>query len=406
MNLSIPGSWVALRSRVRRMLPVVVGLVGAAIAQPVAAESLPLFPPVTVADATPSRGQIIVGVRRDARPFSYRTAARHNEEVFPDFGGYMIEICRRVLSDMTRGVGPFRDFTVVTREVGVAGRFDALENENVDMLCGPDSITPNRLEKYNVSHPMFLSGLTWVTVENDEFPQGAYCKAVLGLLARTTAETVGLQVLADRNELFRFDQALEQYLALARGGGNTRTDTSLLSEVAGLISGYPRGQSPADQPHRTWVEPIDSSTIVTKECPGGFKSGPVVQFSSHDDGLEALCNGEIFYYLGDRDILRSKEVGFASCGLDVKTKTMTKEAYGAYFRKTRWDQGGGASRHGRFPDSALQAQFNNVLLRLMQESSNILDYQFRREFSPELPTEELQNFFDSFKFASHHIREN
>lgn len=381
-------------------------LVVASVCHSASADLLPLFPPVPEAGMSTSRGQIIVGVRSDARPFSYRTGARHEERLFPDYGGYMIEICRRVLSDMTSSAGPFRDHTVVTRKVDAANRFTMLDSGGVDMLCGPDSITPNRLTSYNVSHPVFLSGLTWVTVRGESFPQHRYCGPILGLLARTTAETVGLQVLADRNELFRFDQALEQYLNKVSKGGNLSRRTSMLSDMDAFTARFLGVPRRAARSEKTWVEPIDSGTIETDECPGGFDSGPIVHFSSHDAGLEALCDGEIFYYLGDRDILKSRVAGMPTCDLDVKPKTMTKEAYGVFFRRTPRNLFDEATtvRH-RFPDSALQAEFNNVLLRLMQESANILDYEFRREFAPDTATADLQRFFDSFKFASHHIRE-
>jgi len=376
------------------------------LSQTAQAEPQPLSLSAIADDNPRPRGQIIVGVRPDARPFSYRTASRLDESTLPDFGGYMIEICRRVLADMTTGSGPFHNFIVVAREVDVANRFHALETESVDMLCGPDSITPNRLAAYNVSHPVFLSGLTWVTIEDEDFPRRAHCDAIIGLLARTTAETIGLQVLADNNELFRFDEALEQYLAKVRRGGNTRHDRSLLSNLQKFLSKNLNAPSQARTSGLQWVEPVRPGTIKTEECPNGFNSGPVVQFSSHSAGLKALCSGDIFYYLGDRDILRSKVAGMPSCLFDVKPETMTREAYGAYFRKTQVDLQAESNSLRGYPDSALQAEFNNVLLRLMQESANILDYEFKREFAPEHPTDDLQNFFDSFKFASHHIREN
>jgi len=387
-----------------------ISLLGSALlGQSVTAELQPLFPPDMEMNAgteiQQSKGQIIVGVRPDARPFSYRTGARHDERILPDFGGYMIEICRRVLSDMTTGNGPFRDYTVVTRPVNASNRFEMLMNERIDILCGPDSITPNRLGAYNVSHPVFLSGLTWVTVRNEDFPQRAHCQPILGLLARTTAETVGLQVLADRNELFRFDSALEQYLTIVSKDNVARKQVNMLSEMEAFTSHYFSKSRPADGSDKKWEEPVDSRQIVTEECPDGFESGPVVQFSSHDDGLEALCNRDIFYYLGDRDILKSRVAGMPNCNFDVKSKTMTREAYGVFFRKTRRDLSQAGKPGRSFPDSALQAEFNNVLLRLMQESANILDYEFRREFAPEAATADLQRFFDSFKFASHHIRE-
>ena len=170
---------------------------------------------------------IVVGVRADAKPFSYRGHTDAGEKVLAGYRGYMVEICRRVLREVVAS-GPFRGFAVEGRVVSANDRFEALggreandrrgridEDETVDLLCGPDSVTTSRLRAHAVSQPMFVSGLTYAYVDPTSglFPRGPYCGGVVGVLRGTTAMSVGLRRLADENVLLRFDEALESYLA-------------------------------------------------------------------------------------------------------------------------------------------------------------------------------------------------
>jgi len=391
-------------------------------------------------------GIIVVGVRSDASPFSYKTVSRSQEPVLKGYGGYMVEICRRVLTEL-RSNGPFRGFEIVPFDITAGNRFEHLAENDVDMLCGPDSITLNRLRGYYASQPMFLSGLTYVSVENDKIPVTRYCKGVIGLVKLTTAESTGLQIISRNRELGRFHEPLERYLAMmadpfvglessgqsgsesvSKDGSNSSEITQVAQPASTVFIGaqalhwlpansksrsvqpapIPVSQRGIDLPASADLQhPADRilpESVITSECKNGYQRGPVVFFDNHIKGLNALCSGEILFYMGDFDIIRKRLDGMSNCETVMRRETITKEAYGAYFRQYQGPSlsAGGNSIESNLIDSVLFSEFNNVLLQKMQAAENILDYEFYREFGNEEKTADLQRFFDGFKFASHY----
>ena len=252
-------------------------------------------------------GEVIrVGVRADAEPFSYKASKYDDEHLLEGYGGYMISICRRVLAQMTAS-GPFEGDTVKAVEIDASNRFASLGGIDedgapveraVDMLCGPDSITLVRLKPFNVSHPLFLSGITFMRVR--DLPRTAHCdRPVIGLLKDTTAEHEGLALLSRSGELSRFDKALDAFLAAAPGSPVTPDEREPLARALGRVIDELEGRAPepdageAGRPHRGQPE-----SIVTSECPNGYEDGPVKFLKTHDEGIEALCSGGVLYYLG------------------------------------------------------------------------------------------------------------
>ena len=383
----------------------------------------------TLAEVSPK--EFVVGVRSDASPFSYKTVARVQEDILSGYGGYMVEVCRRVLSQMISS-GPFSGFKIKPYDITAGNRFELLETGKVDMLCGPDSITLNRLKKNSASHPMFLSGLTYVSVANDAIPRTAHCDGVIGLVRRTTAESTGLGIIARNRELGRFHAPLEAYLAIMSNpegyevpnrdkeiAQSVLTDAVLdflpkdgandgqIKESMARKSAQPIEPGSNNGVSETVLHPADwivPETVTTGECRNGYTNGPVVFFDNHVSGLNALCSGEILFYMGDFDIIRERLNRMSNCETVMRRETITDEAYGAYFRKYKGEGSdeNRPSRKSSYLDSLLYAEFNNVLLQKMQVAESILDYEFIREFGDEKKTEDLQQFFDSFKFASHY----
>ncbi len=373
-------------SIMRRAVTAIVAFVLWSLHVATVASEIPYLPPRT----------ITVGVQSDARPFSYISAAQTDEELMPGYTGYMIEICRRVLSHMTSR-GPFSGYQVDYRRVTPGERLEALDSGRIDMLCGPDSITLGRLYKYNTSHPLFLSGISYATVANESFPRGRYCNSVLGLVGGTTAETEGLRKLDASNALQRYDAALERFLALYANREATGSPSVLLARIKELQDNISNGFTSLGNESRG-KDRIDPSLVRTANCPDGFKHGPVVFYDSHQQGIEDLCKGRILFYVSDVDILSGRVKG---CDVILQRETMTREAYGVFFRRSADGVHDAHDVTGvrNFPDSALYAEFNNVLLRKMQKTENILDYEFSHQFKGEKPTEDLQNFFDGYKFV-------
>lgn len=604
------------------------------------------------ADAARER-VIVVGVREDAKPFSYRGHTDASEQVLEGYRGYMVEICRRVLREVVAS-GPFEGFVVEGRVLRADRRFEALDTGEVDLLCGPDSITAARLRTHSVSQPMFVSGLTYAYVDptTDLFPRGPYCGNVVGVLRGTTAASVGLRRLADENVLLRFDEALEAYLALsperesdvedivatafatyetelresekdwrrrrrdavhaavdpvfreradrfveildangatgerdeawrarllgeiaaavasgsddadataarivaivdvfagfeaerartmaerqrrrqreldatvgdeppeiareiiaiferydveregdegdwrerrrreiddavaaraaanaedpvadgeadaARAGeaGRALEAADLVSRIVNIFATYDDERAVTETTRRTrrdaeiddvlGPEPpeaelldalgrtldvvavygrerarrertlrdarqrsIDTGigerrgrlarSIATEECPDGFDGLPVRSYTSHDDGLPALCEGEVLYYVGDYDIIARKVEASGDCPVIIERFTRTKEVYAAFFRaahrQASLDPDGDVSCPRCRRDVLLYAAFNHTLLRMMQPHIDILAFEFEREFGAQAKSADLEAFFDGFRVVS------
>lgn len=412
----------------------------------------------------PIRSKTIrVGLRHDTKPFSYPHENLSSVTILPQHKGFMVEVCRRVLEKMKESP-EYAHVKIKSVSVTAKSRFDDLLTGKVDILCGPDSITKYRLKHYNISHPMFLSGMTYGYLNpiSRRFPRTEYCGHILGVVNNTTAEQTGISRLSHDDLLMRFDHAIDLQLALdgerhrvvqekaefqrlkltkyfnesadfleTAGGQNilhairqrsveTATYINCFFETANLeryieskVIGY------SNDPGVNKAAQIEiRKKIVTNECPNGFTQGmPVRKFEDHNEGIEAFCDGEVLYYLGDYDILHAKVSEHAKCDVIFNRFTTNKEVYAAFFRsddvssdssvhctppKTTPDEANlpKSSYINKAQSATLYADFNRTLLQLMQSNTNILDSVYESEFDGDRMSTDLREFFDSFRVAS------
>lgn len=125
----------------RRILLVSL-LAGLLLADPAAAGVL---------DRVRETGRMTVGVRSDAVPFSHL-----DKEGEP--AGFSVELCRRVVGAVAEAVG--RPIEAELRFVSAADRFTRLARGEVDLLCGPDSVTLGRRTEVDFSIPTFVVAAT------------------------------------------------------------------------------------------------------------------------------------------------------------------------------------------------------------------------------------------------------
>jgi glutamate/aspartate transport system substrate-binding protein len=95
------------------------------------------------------RGQINVGYRESAVPFSYLDEQKR-------VAGYTIDLCNRVVDEVRKKVG--RDIKVNYVPVTTANRIIQISSGAVDMECGTTTITLARLEQVDFSMPFWLTG--------------------------------------------------------------------------------------------------------------------------------------------------------------------------------------------------------------------------------------------------------
>jgi polar amino acid transport system substrate-binding protein/glutamate/aspartate transport system substrate-binding protein len=142
-----------------------------------------------VLDRAKETGELRIGFRTDARPFSYRDeqgVAR----------GYSVDLCRAVAIEAAAAIGR-PDLRAVEVEVTAKDRLDAVQAGKVDLLCEATTVTLSRREQVDFSLPTFATGATLL------YPVGGATRfedlvgTRVGVLAGSTTEA-GLQKALER----------------------------------------------------------------------------------------------------------------------------------------------------------------------------------------------------------------
>jgi ABC-type amino acid transport substrate-binding protein len=135
----------------------VLALASPAFAQKAAAPPAPaMAKPVPVPNATPLErmrlaGRIKLGYRTDARPLSYR-----DESGKP--AGYSVELCQRIVEAAKGDLG-LAELSIEWVPVTAENRYQALQQGEVDLLCGAESVTLTRRHDVSFSIPIFPGGI-------------------------------------------------------------------------------------------------------------------------------------------------------------------------------------------------------------------------------------------------------
>jgi ABC-type amino acid transport substrate-binding protein len=96
-------------------------------------------------------GQIRIGYRADARPFSYQDEAGNA-------AGYSIALCEQVVAAM-RAELALPGLKVAWVPVTLENRFSAVQQGQIDLLCGAASVTLTRRAEVSFSVPIFPGGV-------------------------------------------------------------------------------------------------------------------------------------------------------------------------------------------------------------------------------------------------------
>jgi polar amino acid transport system substrate-binding protein/glutamate/aspartate transport system substrate-binding protein len=138
-------------------------------------------------DDLKSKGIIRLGVRDDAKPFSYKDADGTTK-------GYVVDLCRSVV-DKLKAAYNLPDLKTEYVTVTTQSRFDALRDGKADLLCGPDTVTLKRREMVSFSVPVFITGAG--VMYRSDGPSSLYDlkDKKVGVKSSTTTETVLRDIL-------------------------------------------------------------------------------------------------------------------------------------------------------------------------------------------------------------------
>jgi polar amino acid transport system substrate-binding protein/glutamate/aspartate transport system substrate-binding protein len=125
-------------------------------------------------------GEIVLGVRRDARPHSYLDAQGNP-------AGYTVEVCADVVGRLRAQLG-LTQLRMRFEPVDATDRFQAVADGRVDLLCGAATITLSRREIVDFSIPTFADGASVLTLEGASEDFTALDGKRIGVRTGTTTE--------------------------------------------------------------------------------------------------------------------------------------------------------------------------------------------------------------------------
>ncbi|CAN7705141.1 amino acid ABC transporter substrate-binding protein [Ensifer adhaerens] len=216
-------------------------------------------------------GTVRIGYISDQAPFSTRQPGA--EPV-----GYAIDLCRKIADEIEDQIPQLkREFVEVT----LADGFDAVENEDIDLLCGSITVNLKRREIVDFSQPIFLTGASALLRKDSP----SYLQALFlnGPAVHAVSERVATNVIGMR--------------------ANTTTAGTLREALA-----------------------IQESK--TK----------LADFNTHEDGLKALEDHRIDAYIADQVLLinLAKRARDPS-SLEVGDRLITHEPYAIAMRRNDAD---------------------------------------------------------------------
>jgi len=123
-------------------------------------------------------GKIKVGYRQFYPPLSFL-----DENGVP--AGYSIDICEEIISGIQKKIGQTIDIEYIP--VTSEGRFSALVDKKIDILCGATTKTLSRSEIVDFTQIIFVTGASFMTRAGNDI-RGNFAGKKIGVIKDTTTE--------------------------------------------------------------------------------------------------------------------------------------------------------------------------------------------------------------------------
>jgi ABC-type amino acid transport substrate-binding protein len=138
-------------------------------------------------DEIRKRGEIRIGFRTDAAPFSYRDAKGRA-------AGYSVDLCALVVGGIRRRLG-LDSLAVKLVPVSTDDRFTAIQDGRIDLLCGVTTVTLSRRAKVDFSQLTYFSGASVMMRADGPKDFAGLAGKSIGVRGATTTERLLRAVL-------------------------------------------------------------------------------------------------------------------------------------------------------------------------------------------------------------------
>ncbi|ACK71800.1 extracellular solute-binding protein family 3 [Gloeothece citriformis PCC 7424] len=142
----------------------------------------------TVLEKIQRTGELNAGARIDAIPFGYKTDKG-------EWTGYSVELLRLIHQDLEKKLN--KPIKLNLKEVTIDNRFQTVEKQQVDIVCGATTITQQRLEKVDFSIPFFMTGSQFLVKLEDATNfdiNGTLKDKAIAYLPNTTTDQIIRQI--------------------------------------------------------------------------------------------------------------------------------------------------------------------------------------------------------------------
>ena len=156
-------------------------------------------------------GQIRIGYRESQPPMSFL-----DKDGAP--AGYSIDICKGIVTEVENKIGA--DVKVEYVPVTADGRFKALADNKIDILCGSTTKTLSRSELVDFTQLTFVTGASLMTLKDNKARDSAgFDGKKIGVVKETTTAVALKELIRETStdaEVVLFDSAKEGIDALQR----------------------------------------------------------------------------------------------------------------------------------------------------------------------------------------------
>lgn len=200
------------------------------------------------------RGQINLGYRVDASPFSFRDGQGKP-------AGYMLDLCQSAVERVQAATGKVLRVNPVEVSADQVMRY--LQAGTVDLLCSATSDTPERRSAMAFSHPVFIAHARVLVRAADGISHLDQLRdQSVVVIGRTTADTLATQRAAERG--WKVARALDPVAAMGQlelgwAKGYLRDDVLLLTQLS-------QGRNP--QAYTLLPQVLSSEPIAIAVRPG------------------------------------------------------------------------------------------------------------------------------------------
>jgi ABC-type amino acid transport substrate-binding protein len=177
-------------------------------------------------------GKIRIGYRESSPPMSSL-----NKDGIPE--GYSIDLCQEIVSGIEKKIG--KDIKVEYIPVTIEGRFKALSDNKIDILCGVATKTISRGEIVDFTQLTFVTGAAFMTLKDTNLMNNFDGKKI-GVVKTSTTFTALKELFQDpeiNTEIVLVESNVEGLKALEEGKIDAISSDQVVLIGLALKSGNP-----------------------------------------------------------------------------------------------------------------------------------------------------------------------